>query len=133
MSADSTNQRKKQQSILCIDDDKDTCDLIVTLLGLNNYQVVAAYSVHEGMKLARQGNFDLFLIDFYFDNSNGVALCQYIRTFDKKTPIIFCSGESRGDRISLALKSGAQDYLIKPLKSNELLEKVAQYLGNAEN
>lgn len=107
--------------------------MMVTLLELHNYHVVAAYSVNEGMKLARQGNFDLFLIDFYFDNSNGVALCQYIRTFEKKTPIIFCSGESRGDRISLALKSGAQDYLIKPLKSDELLEKVSQYLGKAEN
>lgn len=133
MSAESTDIPNKQKTILCIDDDKDTCDMIATLLGLHNYQVVAAYSVNEGMKLSRQQDFDLILIDFYFDSSNGVALCQYIRSFNKKIPIIFCSGESRQDRVNLALKSGAQDYLIKPLNSDALVEKVAHYLSTTQN
>jgi CheY-like chemotaxis protein len=52
--------------LLCVDDDRDTCEMLTILLGQCGYQVVATTSVREALDLAKQSGFDLISLDSWF-------------------------------------------------------------------
>ena len=99
--------------ILFVDDHEDTCLMIDRWLGSKGYQVVAATSVAEGVRLARTGSFDVYLLDNRFADGTGRELCEQIRAFDVMTPIIFFSGD-HPNRLEAALACGAQGFVLKP-------------------
>ena len=75
--------------------------------------MVAARSVVEGLRLARAGGFDLYLLDSRFIDGSGTELCENIREFDKTTPIVFYSGD-HPSRLQKALECDAQGFVLKP-------------------
>ena len=99
--------------ILFVDDNEDTRLIIVTWLGIVGYEVVAAASVNEGLRLAKSEKFDLYLLDSKFADGSGTELCEKIREFDRTTPIVFYSGEVP-TRQELNLACGAQGFVMKP-------------------
>ena len=99
--------------ILFVDDHDDTRFLISYLLGEWGYEVVAAKNVDEGLRFARRGGFDLYLLDSRFGDGSGTELCEGIREFDKSTPIIFYSGD-HPSRLQKALECDAQGFVLKP-------------------
>ena len=111
--------------ILCVDDDQDTCDMITVLLGQAGYNVQHALSVTDGLAKARQGGFDLILLDWSFEDGTGLDLCRQLRAFDPATPILFYTGEIDDDAIRQALRAGAQGYLIKPVAVDSLLRAIS--------
>ena len=113
-----------QKIILCIDDDKDTCELVVAILGIASYQVDLASSAIEGIEKARQNHYDLILLDLRLRDGDGMELCKQIRFFDSKTPILFYSGEGRESYIEAALATGAQGFLLKPVDPDDLLKEI---------
>lgn len=114
--------------ILCVDDDQDTCEMITVLLGQSGYEVQHALSVADGLKKARQGGFDLILLDWGFEDGTGVDLCRQIRAFDDQTPVLFYTGEVDDAAVEGALGSGAQGYLIKPVGMDRLLHAISAYV-----
>lgn len=115
--------------ILCVDDDRDTCEMITVLLNQAGYEVQHALSVADGLTKARQGGFDLMLLDWIFEDGTGLDLCRQIRAFDSRTPILFYTGENDASAIRAALSSGAQGYLIKPVAVDSLLHAISGYVG----
>jgi DNA-binding response OmpR family regulator len=118
-----------KQVILCVDDDKDTSAGLSILLELSGYAVKIAGSVAEGLSLARSERFDLYLFDYNFADGTGIELCEKLRSFDRTTPIVFCSGEGREEERELADKVGAQAYLVKPVDPGVLLQTIARWLN----
>lgn len=102
------------RTILCIEDDLDTCDLIVFALGLSGYQVVAAHTVQDALSMVKKESFALYSIDANLPDGSGVDLCRRIREFDANTPIIFYSADAFPSQIQSAMLAGAQAYLVKP-------------------
>lgn len=102
-----------RQRILFVDDHDDTRALIVRLLSHWGYEVKAAGSVEEGIRLARGGGFDLYLLDSRFGSLSGADLCESIREFDAVTPIVFYSGD-HPSRLKEALECNAQGFVMKP-------------------
>jgi two-component system, OmpR family, response regulator RegX3 len=101
-------------TILCVEDDEDTCILLAFSLGRAGYQVDAVHSVEEGLVRARGTQYSLYSIDANLPDGSGVDLCSQIRKFDTRTPIIFYSAAAFPDEIELAMRAGAQAYLTKP-------------------
>ncbi len=99
--------------ILFVDDHEDTRFLISYLLNAGGYDVSVAKSVDEGLRLARRGGFDLYLLDSRFADGSGTELCEGIREFDKRTPIVFYSGD-HPSRLKKALECDAQGFVLKP-------------------
>ena len=99
--------------ILFVDDHEDTRYLITHLLGAQGYAVEAAESVEKGLRLARAGGFDLYLLDSRFADGSGAELCEGIREFDKTTPIVFYSGD-HPSRLKKVLDCDAQGFVLKP-------------------
>lgn len=82
--------------------------------GLEALTVLA--SVHGGVNVV--------FVDWNMPNMDGLTLVRKIREKDKKTPLIMCTTEAEKPRIMDALKSGVNNYVIKPFTPDVLLEKL---------
>ena len=103
-----------RKRILCVEDDEDTGDMMRVLLGEYGYEAVIAASVSDALESVRSGGLALCIVDHWLTESNGIELCQQIRTFDLDTPIMFYSGAGYRVDIQKGLDAGAQAYLVKP-------------------
>ena len=115
---------KTKQTILCIDDDKDTCLLIEYMFSLRNYDVTSCLTAEQGLKEARSDIYSAIILDNWFERTNGVDICRSIRVFDFVTPIIFFSGEARPAEKQKAVDAGANEYLVKPNDLDKLTQTV---------
>ena len=80
------------------------------------------------MALAGSQHFDLYLLDSWLPDGSGLDLCRQIREFDKVTPILFYSAAAYEIDRHLAMKCGAQAYLIKPSHPSELCNLVSSLI-----
>jgi DNA-binding response OmpR family regulator len=117
----------KKRRVLLVDDEEDARDLVT--LTLIEYTLICARDFDEGLRLAQQRGFDLYILDSWMPDKSGVELCRAIREFDPHTPILFYSAAAYGRDIEEAIRAGAQDYLVKPIIPNELRQVVAQLLS----
>jgi len=116
-----------RRRILCIEDDADTCELLATWLGLYNCLVTSASTMAHGVELARQQAFDLYLIDSRLPDGTGVEVCNRIRAFDSRTPILFWSGDDEGD--DHAYVAGAQAFIAKPIDPDPFMKTIEKLLN----
>jgi DNA-binding NtrC family response regulator len=126
---------KKARRILIVDDEKDTVEMIVTLLNLEGYEVSTAFSGAEAMKFLEaerpgasdaETPIDLILLDVMLGDEDGRDFCRKIKQDEKLKfiPVIILTVRSSlQDKIN-ALNLGADDYLTKPFINEELLAKV---------
>jgi len=118
-----------QKRILLVEDYEDARDLAA--LTLTEYTLISAHDFREGLRLARRGYFDLYILDNWLPDRSGVELCRAIRDFDPHTPILFYSAAAYERDIEDALRAGAQDYVIKPVISDELRRAVSRLISAA--
>jgi DNA-binding NtrC family response regulator len=128
-------ENKKAKRILVVDDEKDTVEMIRTLLELEGYKVFPAFSGVETMRfleVERQGAseaetpVDLILLDVMLGDEDGRDICRKIKEDEKMKfiPVIILTVRSSlQDKID-GLNLGADDYLTKPFINEELLAKV---------
>jgi DNA-binding response OmpR family regulator len=115
---------QQERSILCVDDDRDTCELMEISLGMSGYQVDTVHSIQEGLSKARKTPYLLYSLDSRLPDGSGVELCRQIREFDRTTPIIFFSASALPNQVEDALHAGAQAYLVKPADPFEVAKTV---------
>ena len=116
-----------RKRILLVEDYEDSRDLAALIL--TEYMLTCACNFNDGLRLARQGYFDLYVLDNWLPDSSGVELCRSIRGFDPHTPILFHSAAAYAKDIQAGLQAGAQAYLVKPVLPDELRRTVAQLIS----
>lgn len=121
-------QNKSTPRVLYIEDHEDTRELVTLVLEHKNYQVVTGSTIESGVTLARSQQFDLYLLDSWLPDGSGLDLCRRIREFDKVTPILFYSAAAYEMDRDLALRCGAQAYLVKPSQPSELCNLVTSLI-----
>ena len=100
--------------ILCVEDDKDICELLTTSLGFYSFEAVCVPDVAAAHALMGREQFRLYILDGQLPGVSGLTLCQEIRAVDKVTPIVIFSGHCKeSDRIA-GLGAGANAYIPKP-------------------
>lgn len=114
----------KAPRVLYIEDHEDTRELVTLVLEQRSYEVVTGSTIKSGVALAGSQEFDLYILDSWLPDGSGLELCKQIRQFDKATPIVFYSAAAYEIDKDLAIKSGAQAYLIKPSQPSELCKLV---------
>lgn len=110
--------------VLCVDDNEDTLFLLSTLLEQAGFQTRAVRTITEGLEIARNGSFALYLLDSRLEDGTGIELCRSLREFDQQTPILFFSALAHPRDHLEGLRAGAQGYLNKPNGINELVDIV---------
>jgi DNA-binding response OmpR family regulator len=114
--------------ILYIEDHEDTRELVTLLLAQKSYEVITGSTIASGVALAGAEQFDLYLLDSWLPDGSGLDLCQRIRQFDQTTPILFYSAAAYAADHDMAMKCGAQGYLIKPSQPSELCDLVTKLI-----
>src|SRR5688572_8665838 len=114
--------------VLYIEDHDDTRELVTIVLEQRRFEVVTGSTIKSGVALANSQEFDLYLLDSWLPDGSGLDLCRQIREFDPATPIVFYSAAAYEIDRDLAIKSGAQAYLIKPSQPSELCNLVSSLI-----
>jgi two-component system, OmpR family, copper resistance phosphate regulon response regulator CusR len=122
---DSSQALVKKARILCVEDDRDTCELISVLFP--QFEVKFAYNMSEGIRLFENETFDLCILDNWLPDGSGIDLCRKIRAINPNIPIVFASAVGYKPEIQKALDAGAQEYLVKPYEP-EKLQKIVKNL-----
>lgn len=114
--------------ILYVEDDEVLAYVTRDNLELNGMTVSHATTGKEAIRLFREGQFDLCLIDVMLPEVDGFEVAEEIRSRHSEIPIIFLTAKSlKEDRIR-GLKIGADDYITKPFSIEELLLKIQVFL-----
>src|ERR1043165_8762928 len=121
-------QKHNTLRVLYIEDHDDTRELVTLLLEQRSIEVVSGSTIERGVALAGSQQFDLYLLDSWLPDGSGLDLCRRIREFDKATPILFYSAAAYEIDRDLAMRCGAQAYLIKPSHPSELCNLVTSLI-----
>ncbi|MBQ3496690.1 MAG: response regulator transcription factor [Oscillospiraceae bacterium] len=108
--------------ILLVEDDHDLSDITLLHLTHAGHSVDTAFTCGEAEELLASTEYDLILLDIMLPDRSGDELCRTIRK-GCDCPIIFMSCLEDGDTIVGALKSGGDDYMVKPVRYPELLAR----------
>ena len=111
-------------SILIVDDEKAIVDILKFNLSKEQYQILCAYDGREGLRMAREENPDLILLDVMLPYMDGFEVCRKLRAEGNNVPIIMITArEEETDKV-FGLEIGADDYITKPFSVRELAARV---------
>ncbi len=116
--------------ILIVDDIAKNIQMAMNILKNEGYKMFYAKSAEMALKLVKEHDFDLILLDIMMPDINGFEVCKRLKNNDKtkKIPIIFLSGKDSTHDIEQAYESGGIDYVLKPFITIELITKVNSYI-----
>jgi DNA-binding response OmpR family regulator len=97
-------------------------------LALEGYDVEVAATGDAGATRAREGTFDLMLLDVMLPGKDGFAVCRELRRAGVKTPIILLTARAQETEKVLGLELGADDYVTKPFSPMELRARIKAVL-----
>ena len=121
--------------ILVVDDEKLLVKGVKFNLENEGYEVECAYDGASAVELARNGRFDLIILDVMMPELDGQEACMRIREFSN-VPIIMLTAKSEDADKLMGFECGADDYVTKPFSPAELVARVdALYrrIGGSEN
>lgn len=112
--------------ILLIEDEKKIVSVISRGLSDEGFNVQVAYDGETGLAMLRESNFDAIVLDVILPKLNGWEVCRQVRAIPEKkqTPILMLSALTNTDNVVKGLNMGADDYLAKPFKLQELVARL---------
>jgi DNA-binding response OmpR family regulator len=110
------------RTILLGEDDLEVCDYLETALICQGYSVEVAHDGEEVLACLRerQAPVSAVVMDVIMPNKDGIDALKEIRRFDRDVPVIMMSGASSHMNVVDAMKSGANDFIAKPLNPGDL-------------
>ena len=110
--------------VLIVDDEKAIVDILEFNLQRDGYETLKAYDGPEGLRMAREENPDLLLLDIMLPGMDGFEVCRTLRAEHNDVPIVMITArEEETDKV-FGLENGADDYVTKPFSMRELLARV---------
>ena len=117
-------------SILLVDDDVELCGLMRDILRPHRVELEAVHDGASGLTAARNGNYDLAILDVMLPTMDGFEILRQLRR-DSELPVIMLTSRTASfDRIA-GLELGADDYLPKPFEAGELSARIRAVLRRA--
>jgi DNA-binding response OmpR family regulator len=115
-----------------LEDDPDQLALLKHWLSEGGHDIHGFQRGRDLMKLAGRESFDLFILDWQVPDVSGVEVLQWIREkISDRLPILFVTIRDSEEDIVFALQQGADDYVVKPPRRQELLARVSALLRRA--
>jgi DNA-binding response OmpR family regulator len=114
--------------VLCVEDDLDTQEMLRVILQGHGYRFRAVDNCADALRLIRDNNISAVLLDNMLPDGSGIELCRQVRQFNQSLPIIFLSGSAYENERLDAMRVGANAFLTKPFKLEELFDALAHYV-----
>ncbi len=110
--------------ILVVDDDPDILKVLKANLEVSDFKVITAGNCEEARKVLAEQVPDLIVLDLMLPDCDGVEFCREIRSQHFNLPVVMLTArDSVSDRV-LGLESGADDYVVKPFETIELIARI---------
>ncbi|NQV80168.1 MAG: response regulator transcription factor [Alphaproteobacteria bacterium] len=110
--------------ILIVEDDRETAGYVVKGLRESGHVADHAADGDSGYSLARDGAYDVIVVDRMLPGLDGISLVQQLRREGDTTPVLFLSALGEVDERVRGLRAGGDDYLVKPYAFAELLARI---------
>lgn len=120
-----------KERILIVDDDAAIITALRRSLAFEGYVVDTAHDGEEGLRIVRDRAPDLVILDILMPGLDGIEVCRRIRNGDDTPILMLTARDEVADRVR-GLDAGADDYLVKPFASDELLARVRALLRRRE-
>lgn len=118
-------------SILIVEDEKTVSEALTDNLKSEGFDVLSASDGVNGLRLAREKNPDLIILDLMLPEMDGLSVCRVLRK-ESDVPIIMLTARgSEMDKI-VGLETGADDYVVKPFSFGELLARIRANLRRVD-
>lgn len=126
---------RRAHTILVVEDHADTRDLLRYILESYRYEVTEATDGTQAIRLAEEILPDLILMDTGLSTMDGLEATRHIRGAgrNRNVPIVFLSGHAQPQARAQALACGGNDYLVKPIRIEELQRVIECQLSDALN
>ena len=119
------------QRVLVIEDDQSIAEIVGILLRGEGYEVSYCANGLQAMSAFMTVSPDLVLLDLMLPGQDGIDVCRAIREVSG-TPIVMLTARSDSQDVVTGLESGADDYIVKPIKNEELLARIRARLRSIE-
>ncbi len=118
------------KKLLIVDDEDDILELLTVLFSdLDDCCVLRAHDGEEAMRMVRDDNPDIMLLDIQLPKVNGYEVCRAVKSDKtKKTKVLMLSGVAQNADRAKARKAGADAFITKPFNSNTLVKMVKEFL-----
>jgi two-component system response regulator MtrA len=120
------------QRILVIEDDQSIAEIVGILLRAEGFDVSYCADGNQAMNAFQVVNPDLVLLDLMLPGRDGVEICRAIRE-TSGVPIVMLTARSDTSDVVTGLEAGADDYVVKPIKNEELIARIRARLRNVED
>lgn len=120
-----------KKRVMVVDDDPDALSMVERMLTDEGFELIKVSNATEVGLKAAQLSPDLILLDFLMPEVNGFEVCKALRENEltRSTPIMAVTCLSKEKDIERIFACGADEYLPKPFKVDDLLKKVRELLG----
>ena len=117
--------------VLIVEDDEDVRALVVHRLTQAGHEVIVEADGEAGLAAARESMPDLVILDWMMPRRNGLEVCFELRADEAfaNTRILMLTAKVQEQDIERALSAGADDYVVKPFSSRELLARATALLS----
>jgi len=110
--------------ILLVDDEEQFVDILAQRLEARGLQVVTAYNGDEALARLKESETDVILLDVLMPGRTGIEILRDIKQAKPLTEVILLTGHATVETAIEGLKLGAYDYLMKPMETEVLVEKI---------
>ncbi|MGM0500118.1 MAG: response regulator transcription factor [Bacillota bacterium] len=122
--------KEKKDKILIAEDDQSISRLIAYKFEKENYEIKIIEEGDEVLEEIKSVDYDALVLDLMLPVLDGMQILKKIREEDIKIPVLVLSAKSQEEDILQGLNAGADDYLTKPFRPDELLLRLKKMLAN---
>lgn len=123
------------KKVLIVEDEETILELCSTIFKLEGYRVLCARDGEEALKITREYNPDIVVLDIQLPKINGNEVCKSVKSDPTMShiKILVLSGMAQDSDLQEAQKAGADAYMTKPFSSTAIVEKVEELLRSNES
>jgi len=119
---------QREETILVVEDEDPIRELVTTALRFTGFKVESAASGREAAAAARNGAFNLIVLDVNLPDIDGFSICRKLRTDGNMVPVIFLTARDDPADIRAGFTGGGDDYVTKPFSLEELMLRIEAVL-----
>ena len=122
------------KKILVVDDDIHATTLFKTILTAKGFDALIVNDSSISVQTAASTNPDLIILDLMMPEPNGFEVCRMLRADPKfsRTPIVIFTAMGDNESKTLALEAGANEFLTKPFRVEDLMQRIQSLIDKAE-
>ncbi len=118
----------KVRTILIVEDNKETLDLIDTILSREGYATFKAENGKDAIDIASGNRIDLVLLDLNLPDYDGIEVLYQLKMVDEAIHVIILTGHGSQSAVRSAMEMGVFDFLTKPFDIHEICDVVREAL-----